>query len=63
MNITGLFYLLFFIDILIAVIVGVFTDFIFGLITGFVLLFINGITFYFIQKILKIGKQTYETRK
>jgi len=54
---------LFFADILIAVIVGVFTDFIFGLITGFVLLFINGITFYFIQKILKIGKQTYENRK
>lgn len=63
MNITKLFYLLFFIDILIAVIVGIFTDYIFGLITGFVLLFINGITFYFIQKILKIGKQTYENRK
>ncbi|MDD3065752.1 MAG: hypothetical protein PHI20_03860 [Endomicrobiaceae bacterium] len=63
MNITGLFYLLFFADILIAVIVGVFTDFVFGLITGFVLLFINGITFYFVQKIQKIGNHADETRK
>jgi hypothetical protein len=52
MNITGLFYLLFFADILIAVIVGVFTDFVFGLITDLCYC-LKRITFYFVQKIQK----------
>ena len=63
MNINKLFYLLFFIDILIAIVVGTVTDYIFGLITGLILLFINGITFYFLKKIQKIRKQINENRQ
>lgn len=63
MNINKFFYLLFFIDVLIAVAVWVIANFMLGLITGFILLFINGITFYFIQKIQKIKRQINENRE
>lgn len=63
MNINKLFYLLFVIDILAAIVVWTVTNFVLGLITGFILLFINGITFYFVQKIQKIRKQVNENRE
>jgi hypothetical protein len=63
MKINKLFYLLFFIDVLVAIVVWTVTNPILGLITGFILLFINGITFYFIKKIQKIREKINENRQ